>query len=104
MSVSAKIIDEAGCVTPVWIKDLSVSGFRLETPPHAFIPERFKLHYFLGVTHEVEAEIVWRNGPDLGARRVVDGEALHPSRPGADAQVKKISMEELRRIASRAHS
>ena len=100
----ARIIDQAGHVTDVWIRDLSSTGVRLETLPFADVPRRFLLRFHKNGNREAEAEIVWRRGVDLGARFVTETEAAPPPRPDAGVHVKKMPLDQLRSIAQRGRS
>lgn len=103
IDIPARIIDGSGRVTPVMIKDISISGVRIDAPPHAVIPEQFTLYFFFDGIHETQAEIAWRSGFDIGVRFLAADETVHAAHTDAAAQVKKISLDDLRKIAARAH-
>jgi hypothetical protein len=94
--IHARIIDRAGYVTDVWLRDLSSTGARLETPPFVDIPKRFTLRYFLNEKREAEAEVVWWRGVDIGARFVTGEESIKSPKPDAVPTRRKMSLAELR--------
>ena len=98
----ARIVDQAGYVTEVWVRDVSSTGVRLETPPYANIPRRFTLLRADRDQREVEAEIVWRNGVDVGARFVTEKSAASRMKMTSPTPIKKIPLAELRTLARRA--
>jgi hypothetical protein len=92
----ARIVDLNGCVTDVYVLDLSTSGARIETPLDASIARCFTLKI---AGRETEAEIVWRRGRELGARFVVADEAAGKARPLVAPAIKKVSLDQLRGLA-----
>jgi hypothetical protein len=95
----ARIIDSAGRVTDAWIKDISATGVRLETMPYVDIPKRFTLRFHKQGNREDVVDLVWRRGTEIGARFVTNAEPTPPVRTDTGAQVKKVSLEQLRSLA-----
>ena len=99
----ARIIDNAGFATDVVVRDISMSGVRLEVPAYADIPKRFLLRGAVTGKGDLPTELVWRNGVDLGAR-FLSADELTPSapKPSAPAEpTKRLSVAELRDLARR---
>jgi hypothetical protein len=92
----ARIYDDAGCVTDVYILDHSTSGVRIETPLGVSLPRRFTIRFN---NREHFVEIVWRRGRDLGARFVTCGETTAKPMSVKPAATKKTPLDELRGLA-----
>ena len=92
----ARIVDENGCITDVYVLDLSTSGARIETPLDASIAKQFTLRI---AGRETGAEIVWRRGRDLGARFIMADEGAEKVKPQVAPAIKKVSLDELRGLA-----
>jgi hypothetical protein len=96
---TAQLIDDAGCVTDIRIKDISPSGARIETSYGASVPKVFTLRASRD-RKEHRAEVVWRQGIEVGVRFVTEeilATQLPP--PVAIATTRRLSMSELRKLA-----
>jgi hypothetical protein len=100
--IRAKLVDQTGYEIGVWVRDLSSTGARLETPPYIDIPKRFMLRKVFKDRDEIEAEIVWRHGVDLGARFVTADDTFARPKPEPALPVTKIPLNELRALARAA--
>jgi hypothetical protein len=97
--MGAQMIDDAGCVTKIAIKDISPTGARIEIEFSARIPKRFILRAVRD-RREFQAELVWRNGGEAGIRFVTeDAPLLKPTPAPTPAPVARLSMAELRKLA-----
>ncbi len=101
--MAAKIIDDAGCVTNVSLRDISPSGARIETGYGAVIPRRFVLRLARD-GRDCRVELVWRNGVEAGVRFIREDApvAAPPPRPVAVAPAARVSLADLRKLAMTA--
>lgn len=102
MELRARIAIDNGRTVEVIVRDLSFSGCRVEKPDYAQIPDSFTLTYVEIDKPDIEAAVVWRRGNEIGARFLkVEGAEDAPKRT-AVAEVQKLSLSDLRKIAGRA--
>ena len=102
VELRARIATENGRTVEVIVRDLSFSGCRIEKPDYAQIPDNFTLTYVEIDKPEIEAVVVWRRSNEVGARFLkIEGAEDTPKR-AAVAEVQKLSISDLRKIAGRA--
>ena len=89
-----------GRTVEVMVCDLSFSGCRIEKPENVQIPQRFTLCFVDLDRADVQAEVVWQRGGEVGARFLTTEDAGVPKR--TPEGVQKLSLGELRKIAGRA--
>ena len=83
----AKITDAADFATDVWLRDISSTGARLEPPRFAELPRRFTLRNAVP-GRDVEVELVWRDGVDIGVRFVTAQDEEPRAKPTETPPVK----------------
>ncbi len=99
----ARLVDEDGCITNVTVRDISMSGARIETPFGTIFPKTFYLR--MGREHgDRRAELVWKTRIEAGVRFLPDdikiAEAPPPMVEAAPA--RRVPMADLRKLAMSA--
>lgn len=98
----ARINTEAGRSVDVTVRDLSFSGCRIEKPGHVQVPKRFILSFPDKERPDTEVEVVWNRGNEVGTRFLTIDDTGVPAKRTPEAEVQKLSLGELRKIAGRA--
>jgi hypothetical protein len=97
----ARIIDDAGCVTDVIVKDVSPTGVRIEVPAFASLQKQFTIRFTQG-GRDALVEVVWRKGSEAGLRYVTELNSAPKPKPVVAPAIKKVSLAELRGLAKSA--
>jgi hypothetical protein len=95
--IRAQIVDKAGWATPVWVRDYSSTGVRLEIPRYADIPRRFILRNAFLDRKEIDVEVVWRRAAEMGVRFITEDKTERADTKRVSHT--KMSLAELRLIA-----
>ncbi len=90
------VFRDGACVVPCRIKDISVSGARLELRLWHELPDQFKLAVPMGETRE--CQVVWRKNLEIGVS------FLDFEEPGAEGRSREeIAAQLLKRVDSAMH-
>jgi hypothetical protein len=102
LRTAAQIVDAAGCITEIEVKDISPTGAKIETAYATPIPRRFCLRVPRRNINQ-EVEVVWRDGTTAGVRFVQPEEtpAATPAAAPATSQ-KRVSLTDLRKLGAKA--
>lgn len=92
-SMRARLFDDSGASTSALMRDLSTRGARLVVGPDARVPRRFVIRFG---EYEAHAEIVWRNGGEVGIRFVLAEDEIGRVRPPRPIVAPKTPLADLR--------
>jgi len=103
MRASAQIVDAAGYITEIELKDLSSTGARIETAYATPIPRRFCLRVPRR-NLEQQVEVVWRDGTTAGVRFLSPDEIKPAAAPVAamSQPQTRVSLTDLRKLGAKA--
>ena len=103
LRAGAQIVDAAGCITEIEVKDISPTGAKIETSYATPIPRRFCLRVPRR-NLEREVEVVWRDGTTAGVRFLSPEEIAATAAPvAAQSQPqKRVSLTDLRKLGAKA--
>ena len=103
LRANAQIVDAAGCITEIELKDISPTGAKIETAYATPIPRRFHLRVPRR-NLEQEVEVVWRDGTTAGVRFLAPDEIKAAEAPVAAPATpqKRVSLADLRKLGAKA--